>query len=174
MLDRLSRNCLDTKRRAWLYGYCQGNDASGKPSSDYEGLENARMARTPRTAPQYRALFIFDDLACSSQPTEDNILSEVRNTRSMTIAQTPLLGDENTPLHLGPGGGTGFEGATPRHQVAFTPNPLATPLHGGGGTVFSLESSTASFTFRCEQERTCNHADKRRPALAQAMCNPSI
>ena len=51
----------------------------------------------------------------------------------MTIAQTPLLGDENTPLHVGPGGGTGFEGATPRHQVAFTPNPLATPLHGGVG-----------------------------------------
>lgn len=52
----------------------------------------------------------------------------------MTIAQTPLLGDENTPLHVGPGGGTGFEGATPRHQVAFTPNPLATPLHNGIGT----------------------------------------
>lgn len=51
----------------------------------------------------------------------------------MTIAQTPLLGEENTPLHVGPGGGTGFEGATPRHQVAFTPNPLATPLHAGVG-----------------------------------------
>lgn len=48
------------------------------------------------------------------------------------MAQTPLLGDENTPLHVGPQGGTGFEGATPRHQVAFTPNPLATPLHAGG------------------------------------------
>ena len=52
----------------------------------------------------------------------------------MTMAQTPLLGDENTPLHVGPQGGTGFEGATPRHQVAFTPNPLATPLHSGGLT----------------------------------------
>ena len=49
----------------------------------------------------------------------------------MTIAQTPLLGDENTPLHVGANGGMGFEGATPHHQVAFTPNPLATPLHGG-------------------------------------------
>jgi pre-mRNA-splicing factor CDC5/CEF1 len=29
-----------------------GSDASGKLLSDYEGLENARMARTPRTAPQ--------------------------------------------------------------------------------------------------------------------------
>ena len=45
----------------------------------------------------------------------------------MTIAQTPLLGDENTPLHVSEDGGTGFEGATPRHQAAFTPNPLATP-----------------------------------------------
>ena len=60
-------------------------------------------------------------------------MTEARNLRNMTIAQTPLLGDENTPLHVGPGGGTGFEGATPRHQVAFTPNPLATPLHAGVG-----------------------------------------
>src|SRR6266436_4933449 len=45
----------------------------------------------------------------------------------MTIAQTPLLGEENTPIHAPANGGTGFEGATPRHQVAFTPNPLATP-----------------------------------------------
>jgi pre-mRNA-splicing factor CDC5/CEF1 len=61
---------------------------------------------------------------------EDNVLTEARNLRNMTMAQTPLLGDENTPLHAGPAGGTGFEGATPRHHVAFTPNPLATPLHG--------------------------------------------
>ncbi len=59
--------------------------------------------------------------------TEDNILMEARNLRNMTIAQTPLLGEENTPIHAPANGGTGFEGATPRHQVAFTPNPLATP-----------------------------------------------
>jgi pre-mRNA-splicing factor CDC5/CEF1 len=52
---------------------------------------------------------------------------EARNLRNMTIAQTPLLGEENTPIHVPENGGTGFEGATPRHQVAFTPNPLATP-----------------------------------------------
>ncbi|KAG1715612.1 hypothetical protein ID866_1536 [Astraeus odoratus] len=87
-----------------------GNEATSKLLGEYEGLEGARMARTPRTAPQ-----------------QDNVMAEARNLRNMTIAQTPLLGDENTPLH--PTGGTGFEGATPRHQVAFTPNPLATPLH---------------------------------------------
>ncbi|KAI0747768.1 pre-mRNA splicing factor component-domain-containing protein [Daedaleopsis nitida] len=92
-----------------------GTDASTKLLNDYEGLEKAQMARTPRTAPQH-----------------DNVMSEARNLRNMTIAQTPLLGDENTPLHVGPQGGTGFEGATPRHQVAFTPNPLATPSHAGG------------------------------------------
>lgn len=52
---------------------------------------------------------------------------EARNLRNMTIAQTPLLGEENTPIHAPANGGTGFEGATPRHQVAFTPNPLVTP-----------------------------------------------
>ncbi|KIK92662.1 hypothetical protein PAXRUDRAFT_26637 [Paxillus rubicundulus Ve08.2h10] len=104
-----------------------GNEATAKLLGEYEGLESARMARTPRTAPQ-RKLAIFIP--------EDNVMTEARNLRNMTIAQTPLLGDENTPLHVGPGGGTGFEGATPRHQVAFTPNPLATPLHNGiGGDV---------------------------------------
>ena len=68
----------------------------------------------------------------SSVPIDDNVMSEARNLRNMTIAQTPLLGEENTPLHVGPQGSTGFEGATPRHQVAFTPNPLATPMHAGG------------------------------------------
>ena len=56
---------------------------------------------------------------------------EARNLRNMTVAQTPLLGDENTPLYVTSGGRTGFKGATPRHQVPSTPNPLATPLHQG-------------------------------------------
>ncbi|KAJ7687575.1 pre-mRNA splicing factor component-domain-containing protein [Mycena olivaceomarginata] len=110
-----------------------GSDASGKLLSDYEGLENARMARTPRTAPQH-----------------DNVMAEARNLRNMSMAQTPLLGDENTPLHVGPGGGTGFEGATPRHQVAFTPNPLATPLRAegldGSATPRAGVSATPGFT----------------------------
>lgn len=90
-----------------------GSEASGGLLSDYEGLERAKMARTPRTAPQH-----------------DNVMTEARNLRNMQIQQTPLLGDENTPLHVGPDGGTGFESATPRHQVSFTPNPLATPARG--------------------------------------------
>ncbi|KAK7440277.1 Pre-mRNA-splicing factor cef1 [Stygiomarasmius scandens] len=106
-----------------------GNDASGKLLSDYEGLENAKMARTPRTAPQ-----------------QDNVLMEARNLRNMTIAQTPLLGDENTPMHVGANGGTGFEGATPRHQAAFTPNPLATPLHSGGDVSATPRDSRTSAT----------------------------
>ncbi|KIY74125.1 hypothetical protein CYLTODRAFT_364482 [Cylindrobasidium torrendii FP15055 ss-10] len=91
-----------------------GSDASGRLLGEYEGLEAARMARTPRTAQQ-----------------EDNVMTEARNLRNMTIAQTPLLGDENTPMHVDATGGTGFGGATPRHQAAFTPNPLATPLRQG-------------------------------------------
>ncbi|KIY45429.1 hypothetical protein FISHEDRAFT_49198 [Fistulina hepatica ATCC 64428] len=87
-----------------------GMEASERLLSDYEGLEGAKMARTPRTAPM-----------------QDNVMSEARNLRNMAIAQTPLFGEENTPLHVASDGGTGFGGATPRHQVAFTPNPLATP-----------------------------------------------
>jgi len=53
----------------------------------------------------------------------------------MTAQQTPLLGDENTPMRTSANGGTGFEGATPRHHISVTPNPLATPrgeeaIHG--------------------------------------------
>jgi pre-mRNA-splicing factor CDC5/CEF1 len=54
-------------------------------------------------------------------------MAEARNLRNMVAAQTPLLGDENTPLHPTGASGTGFESATPQHQVSFTPNPLATP-----------------------------------------------
>jgi len=110
-----------------------GSEATSKLLGEYEGLESARMARTPRTAPQRE--FDLHWIQCRTYLTcscfqEDNVMAEARNLRNMTIAQTPLLGDENTPLHPADGG-TGFEGATPRHQVAFTPNPLATPLHGG-------------------------------------------
>jgi pre-mRNA-splicing factor CDC5/CEF1 len=76
---------------------------------------------------------------------------EARNLRSMTVQQTPLLGDENTPLHVSANGGTGFEGATPRHQAAFTPNPLATPMHDGdelgpGATPRAPSASTIGAT----------------------------
>ncbi|KAK8845470.1 pre-mRNA-splicing factor CEF1 [Kwoniella newhampshirensis] len=83
---------------------------------EYEALGKAKMARTPRTGPQ-----------------QDNVMTEARNLRNMINAQTPLLGDENTPLHGGDVGGTGFESATPRHGIAATPNPLAgaTPARGG-------------------------------------------
>ncbi|KAG8820108.1 Pre-mRNA-splicing factor cef1 [Serendipita sp. 401] len=79
---------------------------------DYNALKDAKMARTPRTGPQ-----------------EDMVMAEARNLRSLTTAQTPLLGEENTPLHTSEG--TGFQGVTPRAQGAFTPNPLATPRADG-------------------------------------------
>jgi pre-mRNA-splicing factor CDC5/CEF1 len=77
--------------------------------------------------------FSFNEL--TPLKTVDNVMMEARNLRNLTIAQTPLLGDENTPLHAGPEGG--FDSATPRHQVAFTPNPLITPRRQGsvGGSV---------------------------------------
>ncbi|KAG8745330.1 Pre-mRNA-splicing factor cef1 [Ceratobasidium sp. 414] len=100
--------------RALMNDEGEGNEASGRLLGEYEGLGHARMARTPRTAPQ-----------------EDNIMAEARNLRNMVQAQTPLLGEENTPMHVSAQGGTGFEGATPRHQAAFTPNPLVTPRASG-------------------------------------------
>lgn len=56
-------------------------------------------------------------------------MADARALRQMTATQTPLLGEENTPLHSRDG--SGFEGATPRTTVVATPNPLATPARGG-------------------------------------------
>ena len=109
-----------------------GSDASGRLLSDYEGFDSAKMARTPRTAPQRerRLLFMALTFHIYLMSPEDNAKVEARNLRSMTMAQTPLLGDQNTPLHVSIASGTGFKGAMPRQAVPFTPNPLATPLHG--------------------------------------------
>ncbi|PVF95849.1 hypothetical protein CPB86DRAFT_558229 [Serendipita vermifera] len=88
-------------------------DMTSSLLGEHDGLKDARMARTPRTGPQ-----------------EDMVMAEARNLRTLVAAQTPLLGEENTPLHLPEG--TGFQGVTPRAQTAFTPNPLATPRANGG------------------------------------------
>ncbi|KAG8779954.1 Pre-mRNA-splicing factor cef1 [Ceratobasidium sp. 428] len=55
--------------RALMNDEGEGNEASGRPLGEYEGLGHARMARTPRTAPQ-----------------EDNIMAEARNLRNMVQA----------------------------------------------------------------------------------------
>lgn len=57
-------------------------------------------------------------------------MAEARNLRTMSSVQTPLLGEENTPLREQDDAGTGYESATPRHGIAATPNPLATPSRG--------------------------------------------
>lgn len=82
---------------------------------NYDALGSVQNLRTPRT-----------------EQGEDNVISEARNLRNMTASQTPLLGEENTPMHEQKGG-TGYESATPRHIANFTPNPLATPREVGAG-----------------------------------------
>ncbi|KAG8786519.1 Pre-mRNA-splicing factor cef1 [Ceratobasidium sp. 428] len=86
--------------RALMNDEGERNGASGRLLGEYEGLGHARMARTPRTAPRRKL----------SRPIKDIIMAEARGFRNMIQAQTPLLGNENTPMH-----------------VAFTLNPLATP-----------------------------------------------
>lgn len=75
------------------------------------------FSSTPRTLPT----------RTPRAPTNaDSLMNEARNLRALTSTQTPLLGEENTPLHISEGG-TGFEGATPRVAEIQTPNPLLTP-----------------------------------------------
>ncbi|KAK4048219.1 Pre-mRNA-splicing factor cef1 [Microbotryomycetes sp. JL201] len=87
-----------------------GNEASQGLLGEYSALGRAKDARTPRTAPQH-----------------DNVMAEARNIRNMSMQQTPLLGEEATPMHELVGRG-GFEGSTPARTVSATPNPLATPF----------------------------------------------
>ena len=107
-----------------------GTDATGRLLGDYESLGQARMTRTPRTI-----------------QGEDTIMAESRNLRNMTATQTPLLGQENTPLH-GQQDGTGFESATPRHGIAATPNPLATPARGPLSTARTIGATPARTPIR--------------------------
>ena len=79
-------------------------------------------------------------------------MAEARNLRNMTQAQTPLLGEENTPMHVSSEGQTGFESATPRHQVAFTPNPLATPR----GTALGATPQTGATPMRTPMRDNLN------------------
>lgn len=83
-----------------------GSEATEGLLTDFDALERAKTARTPRTAPE-----------------EDTIMREARNLRNMTAAQTPLLGDANHDMEDGLKGA----GATPRSSTVQTPNPLATP-----------------------------------------------
>ncbi|BGP56166.1 hypothetical protein JCM8202_005934 [Rhodotorula sphaerocarpa] len=105
-----------------------GNEASQGLLGEYSAIGNAREARTPRTAPQH-----------------DNVMAEARNLRNMTAQQTPLLGEENTPMR-DLVGRTGFEGATPAGQVSATPNPLATPLRSGQSDVSMTPASSVGAT----------------------------
>ncbi|KAJ3340601.1 Pre-mRNA-splicing factor cef1 [Gonapodya sp. JEL0774] len=85
-----------------------GSEASKALLSDYGASATPSALRTPRLA-----------------STVDNLKIEARNLRAMTEAQTPLLGGE---IAVDTGGGTGFEGATPRRMVAQTPNPIAVAM----------------------------------------------
>ena len=90
------------------------NEATKGLVGNYTGIIGSTPIRTPRAPPQ-----------------EDHIANEIRNIRALTETQSSLLGGENTPLHEG-SGSTGFDGITPRKNVAATPNPMATPMHSNG------------------------------------------
>ncbi|GAO16785.1 uncharacterized protein UV8b_06782 [Ustilaginoidea virens] len=90
------------------------NDATRGFIRSYTTLNTNAPIRTPKAPEQ-----------------EDHIANEIRNIRALNETKSALLGGENTPLHQGAAGSTGFEGITPRKQVMATPNPLATPLRSG-------------------------------------------
>lgn len=77
---------------------------------------------------------------------DDNVMAEARNIRMLSMQQTPLLGELNTPLRELVGRGSGFEGSTPRQSVAATPNPLATPSRYSASEMGATPRTDASAT----------------------------
>ncbi|KAI9238657.1 MAG: pre-mRNA splicing factor component-domain-containing protein [Podila humilis] len=63
--------------------------------------------------------------------SQDSVMVEALNQRAMLNQQTPLLGGETPVYKLE--SGTGYDGVTPRHNVAQTPNPYAS-VRGVGAT----------------------------------------
>ncbi|SPO00114.1 related to myb-related protein cdc5 [Cephalotrichum gorgonifer] len=76
------------------------NTATRGLVGDYSTLNTNAPIRTPMAPAQ-----------------EDHITNELRNIRALTQTQSSLLGGENTPLHEG-SASTGFDGITPRRQLA--------------------------------------------------------
>ncbi|CAO1637103.1 unnamed protein product [Parajaminaea phylloscopi] len=86
-----------------------GGEATEGLLTEFDALQKAKMARTPRVAPE-----------------DDTIMREAKNLKNMAMAQTPLLGDANTHLSE-----TAVHSiTTPQSSVAQTPNPLLTPARG--------------------------------------------
>lgn len=90
--------------------------------TEFDALQKAKMARTPRTAPE-----------------DDAVLREAKNLRSMTAAQTPLLGEMNAPLEEA----LGHAGSCPRSSVTQTPNPLFTPARPTSETLIDVTPRSA-------------------------------
>eukprot|EP01087_Luapelamoeba_hula_P012817 TRINITY_DN3616_c0_g1_i2.p1 TRINITY_DN3616_c0_g1~~TRINITY_DN3616_c0_g1_i2.p1 ORF type:complete len:872 (-),score=208.35 TRINITY_DN3616_c0_g1_i2:60-2675(-) len=60
---------------------------------------------------------------------QDTVLMEAQNLAALTVARTPLLGEQNSQLHST---FSDFGGVTPARTDVQTPNPLATPAHKSG------------------------------------------
>ncbi|KAG1900538.1 pre-mRNA splicing factor component-domain-containing protein [Suillus fuscotomentosus] len=105
-----------------------GSEATAKLLSDYEGLDGARMARTPRTAPQ-----------------QDNVMLEARNLRNMTMAQTPCWEMRTPPFMLGRGEELVSRAQLLGIKLLLPQIPLATPMHGGPGDVSATPRDGASW-----------------------------
>ncbi|KAL7752780.1 Pre-mRNA-splicing factor cef1 [Sorochytrium milnesiophthora] len=101
-----------------------GHDGTTTLLSNYSAMSANLPMRTPRTP-----------------AAVDTVRQEARNLLAMKNMQTPLLGEESTPLHSS--GGTGFDGITPRRAVAQTPNAMLLQMTPRGGA-----SSAGSMTPR--------------------------
>lgn len=93
-----------------------GSEATRTLTASYDQTPFAGAMRTPRTA--------------SGSGGADAVLEEAAAQAAMIASDTPLMGGESAPLSsLGD-----FSGATPRHTMQQTPNPIAlsaTPCGGG-------------------------------------------
>lgn len=125
------------------------NDGTKGLISNYNNMVGSTPIRTPRAPAQ-----------------EDHIANEIKNIRALTETQSSLLGGENTPLHEG-SASTGFDGIAPRRHQIVTPNPMATPAHGGPNEMTSTPLRPGQTPLRTPRDSFAINEDGSRQLVGQ-------
>lgn len=146
-LDEIVKMGMAGDRAARMAG--DEDDGTRGLISSYNNMVGDTPIRTPRAPAQ-----------------EDHIANEIKNIRALTETQSSLLGGENTPLHEG-SASTGFDGIAPRRQQIITPNPMATPLHGGPNGVRATPLRPGATPMRTPRDNLAINEDGSRQLVGQ-------
>ncbi|OMH79267.1 Pre-mRNA-splicing factor CEF1, partial [Zancudomyces culisetae] len=114
-----------------------------------------------------------DQILSSAQKVDKNtVMVEAMNLVGLTAQQTPLLGEENTPLHTQLG--TGYTGITPRSSVTQTPSYLSTSTVSTTDAVSGQRRESSQQTPSVRDEFGLNTPRQSATSYLQTKKNPSL